>query len=323
MKKNVVLVCVAIVAVGAIGYFAINGFPPTGAGAQGTVGAAVRHQSGQITKGDVALDNPDLQTFMQTDVYDKIIKDPQLRNVLSNQAFQQAISNEAVRQALSNDAFRQAMSNDAFRQAVSNDAFKQAMDNEAFRQAVSNDAFRQAVSNDAFRQAMDNEAFRQAMGNEALRQALSNQAFKQAMNNDAFRQAMQNDAFKQAMKNEARQQALFALINRARATSGTAVVASGPLPPLGLALRDDLRSRLGWGLVYQVWPLSDADKARALARQATQRGVNVHDDVIPWLLAHTSRDMRALSALLDALDRFALTRQRAITLPLVREYLKG
>ena len=76
MKKNVVLVCVAIVAVGAIGYFAINGFPPTGQGAQGTVGAAVRHQSGQITKGDVALDNPDLQAFMQTDVYDKIIEGP-------------------------------------------------------------------------------------------------------------------------------------------------------------------------------------------------------------------------------------------------------
>jgi DnaA-homolog protein len=122
---------------------------------------------------------------------------------------------------------------------------------------------------------------------------------------------------------DARQQALFVLINRARATGDAAVVASGAQPPLGLALRDDLRSRLGWGLVYELSPLSDADKAQALARQAVQRGVNVHDDVIPWLLAHTSRDMRALSALLDALDRFALARQRAITLPLVREYLKG
>jgi len=142
MKKNVVLVCVAVVAVGAIGYFAINGFPPNEEGAQGTVGAAVRHQSGQITKSDVGLDNPDLQAFMQTDVYDKITKDPQLRNVLSNQAFQQAISNDAFRQALSNEAFRQAMDNEAFRQALSNDAFRQALSNDAFLKALSNEAFR-------------------------------------------------------------------------------------------------------------------------------------------------------------------------------------
>ena len=105
----------------------------------------MRHQSGQITKDDVVLDNPDLQAFMQTDVYDKITKDPQLRNVLSNQAFQQAMSNDAFRQALSNEAFRQALSNEAFRQALSNEAFRQALSNEAFRQAMSNEAFREAA----------------------------------------------------------------------------------------------------------------------------------------------------------------------------------
>ena len=118
----------------------------------------------------------------------------------------------------------------------------------------------------------------------------------------------------------ARQEAVFHLYNRVLAVPTSALVAAGAAPPLALALRDDLRTRLGWGLVLQLRPLSDEDKAAALRSAAEERGVAVSPDVIPWMLAHTSRDIRALLRLFDALDRYAFERKRPITLPLLREF---
>ena len=116
---------------------------------------------------------------------------------------------------------------------------------------------------------------------------------------------------------------LFALINRIRARPDASLVATGRHPPLGLGLREDLRSRLGWGLVYGLVPLSDQDKALALQTRAGERGVMMSADVVPYLLTHTSRDMRQLISLFDGLDRLALRRQRAITIPLLREMLQA
>ena len=61
----------------------------------------------------------------------------------------------------------------------------------------------------------------------------------------------------QALDAEAQQQ-LFSAINAARDGSA-AVLAAGPAAPARLDLREDLRSRLAWGLVYQLKPLAEAE----------------------------------------------------------------
>ena len=118
----------------------------------------------------------------------------------------------------------------------------------------------------------------------------------------------------------AAQQALFNAINAAR-EGGPAVLAAGEAPPAGLALREDLRTRLGWGLVYQLKPLTDSDKALYLQTEAARRGLGLGDEVARYLLTHLPRDLGSLRAVLDRLDRHALARQRPLTLPLVREAL--
>ncbi|MGH8704189.1 MAG: HdaA/DnaA family protein [Burkholderiales bacterium] len=118
------------------------------------------------------------------------------------------------------------------------------------------------------------------------------------------------------------QVALFNRINEAR-QSGGAVIAAGSAPPAQLALRDDLRSRLGGGLVYQVKPLTDAERAVFLRAEAERRGIRLADEVIWYLLTHVRRDMPSLGAILDELDRTSLERQRHVTLPLVRDALKS
>jgi len=118
------------------------------------------------------------------------------------------------------------------------------------------------------------------------------------------------------------QQRLFGAINAARDGRG-AVLAAGPVPPAALGLREDLRSRLAWGLVYHLKPLGEEEKRRHLQAEAARRGLALSDEIAAYLLARVPRDMATLIALLEALDRHALARKRPLTLPLVREVLAG
>lgn len=120
---------------------------------------------------------------------------------------------------------------------------------------------------------------------------------------------------------EAAQIALFNLYNALRERQG-ALLVSGEAPPVQLRLREDLVTRLGWGLVYQVHALSDEEKAQALTRHAAARGFRMPAEVCDYLLNRVRRDMPSLLAMLDALDRYSLETKRQITVPMVRELLQ-
>jgi DnaA family protein len=115
--------------------------------------------------------------------------------------------------------------------------------------------------------------------------------------------------------------AAFALYNQVRENAGL-LVAAGALPPARLKLREDLRTRLGWGLIYQLHGLTDDEKIAALGRAAHSRGMTLSPGVLPYLITHFRRDMRSLSTMLDALDHYSLETQRPITLPLLRSLLQ-
>jgi DnaA family protein len=114
--------------------------------------------------------------------------------------------------------------------------------------------------------------------------------------------------------------ALFHLFNRLRAAGGR-LLSAARQPPRRLSLREDLRTRLGSGLVYRLLPLSDEEKRAALAAQAAARALPLPPGALDYLLSRAERDMRRLAALLGALDRYSLEHKRPITLPLLREVL--
>lgn len=118
----------------------------------------------------------------------------------------------------------------------------------------------------------------------------------------------------------AQAEALFPVARDALAGTGF-LLASGDIPPASLELREDLRSRLGAGLVYRLWPLSDGEKLAALRARAHHLGFELPPDAGTYLLRHCPRDMAALLSTLDALDRLSVKLQRSITLPLLRQCL--
>lgn len=116
--------------------------------------------------------------------------------------------------------------------------------------------------------------------------------------------------------------ALFALYNRMRESGGLLLV-SGKQAPAFLKLRDDLRTRLGWGLVYQVHALNDAEKAEALRQHAKARGFELPSEVTNYLLRHGRRDLPSLLVTLDALDEHCLRLKRGASVPILKEVMAG
>ena len=113
---------------------------------------------------------------------------------------------------------------------------------------------------------------------------------------------------------------LFGLYNAAR-QSGCGFVAAGDAAPAALALRDDLRTRLAWGLCLGLQALDDEAKRRVLARIAAAHGLPLRDDLSRYILDHHARDMASLVDLLRRLDDFALRHGRAASIPLLKSML--
>ena len=115
----------------------------------------------------------------------------------------------------------------------------------------------------------------------------------------------------------AQQQAAFNWFVNAQ-TQQIAVLAAGSLPPADLKLRDDLRTRLGWGHVFALQTLDDTQRREVLRASAQARGIALSDEVMDFMLTRFSRDLGSLMELLDLMDGYALQTQRAITIPLIK-----
>ncbi len=83
----------------------------------------------------------------------------------------------------------------------------------------------------------------------------------------------------------------------------------------------DLGSRLKASLIYQLHELNDEEKAAVLRGRARERGLELSEAVIEFIMLRERRDMKTLVALLDELDQIALAQGRALTVPFVREVL--
>jgi DnaA family protein len=121
--------------------------------------------------------------------------------------------------------------------------------------------------------------------------------------------------------NAEQQHAGFVAFNRVREAGGL-WLAAGNAAPADLPVMPELKTRLGWGLVFQLHGLDDAEKRAALGQHAETLGFRLEPQVADYLLNHTARDMQSLLRVMEALDRFSLETRRPITLPLLRQLLQ-
>lgn len=122
------------------------------------------------------------------------------------------------------------------------------------------------------------------------------------------------------------QEALFSIYNRWREAAttkdGFAILVSGKSAPISMPIREDLRTRLGWDLSFKLHNLNDEERASAITNRANDLGLSIPPQISNWLLTHYSRNMMHLSLLVDALNEYTIQQHRAITIPLLKEFLQ-
>ncbi|MCW8983071.1 MAG: DnaA regulatory inactivator Hda [Gammaproteobacteria bacterium] len=117
------------------------------------------------------------------------------------------------------------------------------------------------------------------------------------------------------------EETLFGLYNQIR-DAGSRIVVTAKSPPEELSLKlPDLHSRFQWGPIFQLQMLSDEEKLVALKQRALERGFEIPESTISYLLRHGSRDLHHLFKLLEELDNASLVEQRKLTIPFVKSYI--
>lgn len=117
------------------------------------------------------------------------------------------------------------------------------------------------------------------------------------------------------------QQDLFRHLVRLAQTNERLLVTLDAPPDAQPGLREDVRTRLGAGLIYRLAPLDESQQRQLLAERAKQRGWQLTEDVLDTLYQRAPRDLSSLSRLIERLDQLSLEQKRRITLPLLRTAL--
>ena len=129
------------------------------------------------------------------------------------------------------------------------------------------------------------------------------------------------DDIQKVIGDESWELALFNLYNRVREKGVNLLISSAePLASLNIKLAD-LKSRLSWGPIFKLTALSDKDKQFALQQRAKNRGLDLADDVVTYLLKRSPRDMNSLFVLFEKLDKASMVEKRKLTIPFIKDYL--
>jgi hypothetical protein len=206
MAKKALLGLAAVAAI-ALAVLYLRGFPAVDQ-TEGTIGAAQRYRAEQVRQSDVKVVNPELQAFMQTDVFDRLIRDKQAVAALASPAVQQAMASPAFAEALASPAFQQALASPEVQQALASPEVASALASPSVQQVMASPAFQVSLNAQGVQAAMASPAFQQAMASPAVQQALASPAFQEAMANPAFQQVMASPALQQAMVSPAFQEAM-------------------------------------------------------------------------------------------------------------------
>lgn len=106
-------------------------------------------------------------------------------------------------------------------------------------------------------------------------------------------------------------------------STGKKIALAGLNPPKELPHLDGhLTSRLLWGLVARMDVSDDESRRMILKKLAEDRQMSLPDEVIDEMLLRVRRDIPSLIYALEAINRYAISTKRKVSLRLAKETLK-
>lgn len=140
-----------------------------------------------------------------------------------------------------------------------------------------------------------------------------------ALDNLEYFDVLAVDDIQVLANNKEWQEAFFNLFNRLRNT-GKQLVTGVKNNPLHLDIElPDLKSRLNWGLSFQVFALDDEDSIAALIEKAKRHGLDMNEETAKYIVNHANRHTGQLFDVFHQLDKASLIAQRKLTIPFIKK----
>jgi hypothetical protein len=203
MRKRLMWALAAAAAI-VLAFFAIRGFPTVDQGSEATIGAAKRYQAGQIANKDVVLGDQSVQQFMQSDVFDRLVKDPAAVKALSDASIRLRIADASLLKALGDPqlvASVKMYANTALLSGLSCDGCRLALESAEVQTALQEASFVMALQDLEFISALQDAKIAGALAKHDLEAALSHVKLQASLTNPRISLALQSEAFLKAIKN--------------------------------------------------------------------------------------------------------------------------
>ncbi|MBK8451967.1 MAG: DnaA regulatory inactivator Hda [Thiofilum sp.] len=130
------------------------------------------------------------------------------------------------------------------------------------------------------------------------------------------------DDFERVLGDVTWEETLYGLINERYYRKQQLILSTANPPATLICELDDLVQRLKWGLTYKLEHLKPEDLPSALKWLGLQRGFELTDSVIDYIIKHYAGNMGCLNAVLEHLDRRSLKEGRKITRPFAQQALQ-
>jgi hypothetical protein len=205
MKK--VVWTVATLGALAIAAYVWLGYPSVGQGTDATIGAAQRYQAQPAATPAPEADTS-VQAFIQTDTFDRLIKNPDTRHALqkaaSEAAYRQALTDQAIIAVLARQEMRDALAHQAVRNALAQDAFMDALSrNDLKRAAAADPALTRAIKDAGLEAALADASYRSLFARADMRRNMAELAARGAFSDAALMRAMADPAMAKAARSAA------------------------------------------------------------------------------------------------------------------------
>lgn len=173
-------------------------YPPATEGTEATIGAAQRAQTPQIASKDVGLGDTSAQDVLQTETWDAIMRDEDLRSSLQDSELRKMLEDSELRDALRNEAVRNGLHEAELASIVkmqlssrSGWALSQAqlasIQSARVRAALSNEAFARALArHPGLAARLLDTRQRNALAGEAMARLLSDRNFAASLSSGRF-----------------------------------------------------------------------------------------------------------------------------------------
>ena len=245
--------------------FTMFGFPQVGPGTEGTSGGAQRYVGKQLSAKDVQVADTDVQRFIQSDTFDRL-----MRNDVTRKALVKAFSDPVLAAALQNKKLITALQDEEVRETLSNPQVLKALSNPDFRKYFADPDLADALAGeDEIFASLATLELQKAIKNKHLLDAMQLTDVEELLSNEAMASLLKKPLIAEMLADE-RAADLFAELGKS--LKNKAVITALLDPSFEAALNDTvIEAALTKGVGYQV-AMQEPGVAAAFAKYPGIKG---------------------------------------------------